>query len=450
MSRLTDAQCKSLTVGKRISEPSDHGGSLQLWHRKGAKSSTRFWYFRIQKGATSTSERLGSYPNIDLAKARDLARDISKIAKDVIDLKRHRASERDELIAAEQKHIDELLAYAERVNRIANLGTLEQLCAVYIAKMRSEGAKSATKVEKALATYVINPHPVLVKKPANSIRPKDIGTIIEAMLDKNVTTATNRTRGDLHAAFNVGIKFDYSPALRLGQTLRFDLEKNPVDRIAKTKAFERTLKRKLNAFELGKVWDAAPNVMNPTYSSLLKIMICTGLHPVELLRLNCEAVNLAEASLYVDETKAGNEIIVPLNKFAMVEVAALIAGRGSMESLFPSRANTPVSDAYARASVLSNQVKRLRDILPELEHFTARDVRRTCKTLMGKAGIDKEMRDRLQNHTFGDVSSTTYDLYDYKVEKLAAANKWETWLDINVINPSEAPTNVTPIGAKTA
>ncbi len=450
MSKLTDAQCKSLTVGKRISEPSDHGGSLQLWHRKGANSSTRFWYFRIQKSGTSTSERLGSYPDIDLVTARGLARDISEIAKEVVDLKRHRAREKERRIVEEQRRIEEELAYATERDRIDNLGTLEQLCAVYIAKMRSERAKSATKVEKALTTYVINPHPELAKKRANSIKPEDISTIIEAMLDKNVTTATNRTRGDLHAAFNVGIKFDHSPALRMGQTLRFDLEKNPVDRIAKTKAFERKLKRKLNAFELGKVWDAAPNVMNPTYSSLLKIMICTGLHPVELLRLNCEAVNLVEASLYVDETKAGNEIIVPLNKFAMIEVAALIADRGSRESLFPSRVSTPVSDAYARASVLSNQVKRLRDILPDLEHFTARDVRRTCKTLMGKAGIDKEMRDRLQNHTFGDVSSTTYDLYDYKLEKLAAANKWEVWLDINVINPSEAATNVTPIGAKTA
>ena len=266
------------------------------------------------------------------------------------------------------------------------------------------------------------------------------------MLEKGVTTHTNRTRGDLHAAFNVGLHFDHSPALRQGQTLRFDIEKNPVTRISRTKSFERILNRNLNAADLGKVWHTAPEVMNSTYSSLLRLLVCTGLHPVELLRLNCATVNVEDASLHVDDTKSGNPIIVPLNKFALTEVTALISGRRSDESLFPSRSNAPISDAYARASVLSNQVKRLRDALPNLEHFTARDVRRTCKTLMGKAGISKEMRDRLQNHTFSDVSSTTYDVYDYWPEKMIAAKKWESWLDNHVIDPVQATHNVTFIG----
>ena len=439
MAQLTDAQCKGLAAGKRVSEPSDHGGSLLLWHRKRAKGNKRVWYFRIQKDATSTSERLGSYPDIDLVTARKLARTISKLANEVDDLKRHRAREKT------QRKKDEEVLQAEEA-RMNSLGTLAELCAVYVAKMRSEGAKSASKVEKALALYALKPHPSLAQKRANSITADDISNIISAMLEKGVTTHTNRTRGDLHAAFNVGLHFDHSPALRQGQTLRFDIEKNPVTRISRTKSFERILNRNLSAIDLGKVWHSAPEVMNPTYSRLLRVLVCTGLHPVELLRLNCAAVNVTDSSLHVDDTKAGNPIIVPLNKFALAEVAALISGRRPDESLFPSRANVPISDAYARASVLSNQVKRLREALPELEHFTARDVRRTCKTLMGKAGISKEMRDRLQNHTFSDVSSTTYDVYDYWPEKVNAAKKWEYWLENNVISPEQVAQNVTFIG----
>jgi hypothetical protein len=44
-------------------------------------------------------------------------------------------------------------------------------------------------------------------------------------------------------------------------------------------------------------------------------------------------------------------------------------------------------------------------------------LRRTWKTLAGNAGISKEMRDRLQNHSKGDVSSRHYDRYDYLVER---------------------------------
>ena len=41
--------------------------------------------------------------------------------------------------------------------------------------------------------------------------------------------------------------------------------------------------------------------------------------------------------------------------------------------------------------------------------FTARDLRRTWKTLAGAAGISKETRDRLQSHALSDVSSKHYD-----------------------------------------
>ena len=38
-----------------------------------------------------------------------------------------------------------------------------------------------------------------------------------------------------------------------------------------------------------------------------------------------------------------------------------------------------------------------------------RDLRRTWKTLAGKAGVSKEIRDRIQNHALHDASSKSYD-----------------------------------------
>lgn len=60
--------------------------------------------------------------------------------------------------------------------------------------------------------------------------------------------------------------------------------------------------------------------------------------------------------------------------------------------------------------------------------FTLRDIRRTCKTLMGVAGISKETRDRIQGHAFNDVSSKHYDRYDYFKEKREGLRVWATWL----------------------
>ena len=59
---------------------------------------------------------------------------------------------------------------------------------------------------------------------------------------------------------------------------------------------------------------------------------------------------------------------------------------------------------------------------------TIRDLRRTWKTLAGQAGLSKEIRDRLQNHTLQDVSSKSYDRWNYMPEKRAGMEKWDAFV----------------------
>jgi hypothetical protein len=63
-----------------------------------------------------------------------------------------------------------------------------------------------------------------------------------------------------------------------------------------------------------------------------------------------------------------------------------------------------------------------------MDRFSPRDLRRTFKTLAGKAGISKEIRDRLQNHSLQDVSSLHYDKYDYLREKRESMDIWNDYL----------------------
>jgi integrase len=78
-----------------------------------------------------------------------------------------------------------------------------------------------------------------------------------------------------------------------------------------------------------------------------------------------------------------------------------------------------------RTDSLARSIMYFRAFNPEFKVFTARDLRRTCKTLMGEAGISKEIRDRIQNHALNDVSSKHYDRYDYLTEKRRALEIWE-------------------------
>lgn len=61
---------------------------------------------------------------------------------------------------------------------------------------------------------------------------------------------------------------------------------------------------------------------------------------------------------------------------------------------------------------------------PEFKVFTARDLRQTCKMLVGEAGISKEIRDRIQNHTLHEASSKHDDRYDDLTEKRRALETW--------------------------
>jgi len=63
-----------------------------------------------------------------------------------------------------------------------------------------------------------------------------------------------------------------------------------------------------------------------------------------------------------------------------------------------------------------------------IPYATNRDLRRTFKTLAGKAGLSKEIRDRLQNHALQDVSSKHYDRWQYMVEKRVGMAKWDRFV----------------------
>jgi len=69
--------------------------------------------------------------------------------------------------------------------------------------------------------------------------------------------------------------------------------------------------------------------------------------------------------------------------------------------------------------------QRDRGVIPVV---TNRDLRRTWKTLAGKAGVPKEIRDRLQNHILQDVSSKSYDRWSYMPEKRAGMAKWDEFV----------------------
>jgi integrase len=58
---------------------------------------------------------------------------------------------------------------------------------------------------------------------------------------------------------------------------------------------------------------------------------------------------------------------------------------------------------------------------PALADWEPRDLRRTCRTLMSKLGVPRDISERVLNHTDNSINSV-YDRYEFQPERLNAVN----------------------------
>ena len=91
-----------------------------------------------------------------------------------------------------------------------------------------------------------------------------------------------------------------------------------------------------------------------------------------------------------------------------------------------------MTPARTHPSSLSNAVTDISKVLAEresIEPFSARDIRRTCETLLASLKVSKEVRAHLLSHgrTTG-VQNRHYDQWEYLPEKTEALETWQNFL----------------------
>ncbi|EIK6336677.1 site-specific integrase, partial [Escherichia coli] len=211
--------------------------------------------------------------------------------------------------------------------------------------------------------------------------------------------------------------------------ISFGLEANPVSVIPKQSSAEKVGDTWLTLEELRFLMEHFAEATNVglLMQHLIRFCIYTGgQRPFEMIASQWCDVDFQQKTLLVtaDVSKNKREHLIPLTESALQELACVqeLTKEKSSPYIFPLSTNgkRPVrTDSLARA------IMYFRACNPDFKIFTARDLRRTCKTLMGEAGISKEIRDRIQNHALNDVSSKHYDRYDYLPEKRRALEIWE-------------------------
>lgn len=325
---------------------------------------------------------------------------------------------------------DARLLCSEAAETDASGGSLSLLLDSYVSKLKTEGAASHDDVKWSFKKYVTEPHPEIVKLPAALVEPSHIKDILSKMIQAGVTTFTNRVRARLHAAYQHGLNQENNPREYLKDGIHFGLKHNPVAGVPVQKDWEKPGERALSATELGVLWNLLPEELSIVTSELIKFLIATGgQRPTQLLTSDRSMYHKDHVLIRDTKGKVGERTAhaVPLNELALgcLERLSMItakdaypfSGKDLTESIHTNSLSRAVSKLYSRHK---------KDFAGP---FTLRDIRRTCKTLMGVAGISKEIRDRIQGHAFSDVSSKHYDRYDYFKEKQAALDVWAAWLE---------------------
>ena len=153
------------------------------------------------------------------------------------------------------------------------------------------------------------------------------------------------------------------------------------------------------------------------------------------------------------------EHVLPLGPVALAEVNALAkqaleraekarvegkpAPEAGRELLFSKRGRVGLAP-----SDLSHRVAEIAKAMAG-SPFKARDLRRTCETMLAALGISRDVRAQVLSHGLGGVQQAHYDRHSYANEKRAALLAWERKLAAIKAGEPE-PSNVTPMRAEVA
>ncbi len=382
---------KALKGGKDVQIADGNGrGTGRLVLR--IKDGEGEWYAQQWVANKRKLSKIGSYPSVTLAAARI------------------------EFVNRFQPKIVRL----EDISNTSPSGTVKALFEDYVAHLRAKGKRSADDVE-----YVLDRMAPMIgaDKLANRVTSREIVDAIRPTYEAGHASMADHMRGYVRAAYGWAIKSqnDY----RSTAAHKFKLMTNPAENIPTEPKVPG--ERWLSLDELREFWHwQGTNHINrntdPRNYVAVKMLILTGQRSEEIARLSTSMVNRDALLIEWPRTKNGKAHVLPITT-SMLNVLDR-AHPNDHGLFFPSEVvpERCVSDQQIRL-VCARFCRHTK-----AKHFSPRDLRRTWKTLAGHAGLSKDERDRIQNHSRSDVSSVHYDRYDYLREKRQAMDKWSSWI----------------------
>ena len=370
---LTDTKIAAIKPPEKgQAEHADHKVTgLRL--RVGA-GGAKTWTLRRRVGSKVINRKLGTYPAMKLAKAREAA---------------------EWLIEALEAD-----GGTEGIDR-----TFDEVAERWIAYVRDEKKNRRwADQERQLQNHVL---PRWKGRRIGEIKRRDVRDLIEGIEGE---VMPNRILALVKALFGYAVERDF-------------IDASPADRIKRTRA-ERARDRVLDMGEAARVWKAAAQLGYPL-GPWTQLLMLTAQRRGEVAGMRWADLDLDAGTWTIPatDTKADRAQLVPLAPAAVAILRDLPELGGYV---FTTTGETPIS-GFAKAK------GRLDLYLASkggpLDQWRFHDLRRTAASHMVRLGIPELVVSRVLNHAVQGVTGKHYALHSYAPEKRNALEAWAAELD---------------------
>jgi integrase len=194
--------------------------------------------------------------------------------------------------------------------------------------------------------------------------------------------------------------------------------------MGRIKAGDHQRDRVLSDAELRLVWLAAEKFCAP-WGPYVRLLLLTACRRSELAGLRWSEIN-GDITIPAARYKTGRDHLVPLSAAGRTVLAEMprIAG---CDYVFTNDGVGPMAN-FSGGKAAFDQACRV-------GNWRLHDLRRTARTLLGRAGVNTDIAERCLGHAKGAIRGV-YDKYEYRNEKLIAFEKLATLVD-QVVRPQE-------------
>jgi integrase len=329
---------------------------------------------KFRYGIRQRRLKLGVYPRITLATAREKAIDVLRQVDEGIDpTKRRRSSDMK----------------------------VEAICREFIRLHAQPRNKSFREAERVLKRELIA---TFGQRDIRDIKRWDVLEIMDAAIARGSTYQANRIHSNIRKLFNWCIE-------------RGILETSPIVGL-KAPTKEESRDRVLDDDEIERLLGACRNDVYP-FRQFVPMLLATAQRRGELAEMRWSQIDF-ENKIWVipaDRSKNGKPHVVPLSAYALKLISA-VPRFTDCDYVFTTTHRSPVSG-------FSKMLRRLSEG-SETSNWRLHDLRRTAASGMARAGVAPHVVEKVLNHVSGTISgvAAVYNRYGYDSEKRAALERW--------------------------